>query len=59
MSKKADPNHFPGYPPFTAGTVEEVWSNVLKHKETLERPVYEGSEIEYNISDKAWDLIKR
>ncbi|KAI9138328.1 kinase-like domain-containing protein [Paraphysoderma sedebokerense] len=50
-----------GYPPFAAGTLEEVWVNVYHWETVLERPVYDeqGEDAEFNISDEAWDLITR
>lgn len=47
-----------GYPPFTASTNDEVWVNVYHYQKVLERPWYEGDDIEFNFSDFAWDLIK-
>ncbi|OUM69079.1 hypothetical protein PIROE2DRAFT_38608, partial [Piromyces sp. E2] len=48
-----------GYPPFTAPTMDEIWLNVYKWKQVLERPVYVGEDEEFNLSDEAWDLITR
>jgi cell cycle protein kinase DBF2 len=48
-----------GYPPFSASNVEDVWANVLNWETVLERPVYEGDDDEFNMSDVAWDLIKK
>lgn len=48
-----------GYPPFAAPTLEEVWVNVYHWQEVLERPIYEGADEEFNLSDDLWDLINR
>lgn len=48
-----------GYPPFSAASVEDVWANVLNWQTVLERPVYEGEDEEFNMSDEAWDLISK
>jgi serine/threonine protein kinase len=48
-----------GYPPFTAPTMDEIWVNVYKWKEVLERPVYSGEDEEFNLSDESWDLITK
>jgi len=48
-----------GYPPFTAPTMDEIWVNVYKWKQVLERPIYEGEDEEFNLSDEAWDLITK
>lgn len=46
-----------GYPPFAAPSIEEVWTNVYHWQEVLERPVYEGKDAEFNLSDESWNLI--
>lgn len=48
-----------GYPPFTAPNVEEVWINLYHWQEVIERPNYEGTDEEFNLSDEAWSLITR
>ena len=48
-----------GYPPFTAPTTDKVWVNLYNWKTVLERPVYEGEDAEFNLSDECWDLIRR
>ena len=48
-----------GYPPFSAANVEDVWANVLNWQTILERPIYEGEDEEFNMSDEAWNLITR
>jgi len=48
-----------GYPPFSASSVEDVWANVLNWEQVLERPIYEGEDEEFNMSDEAWDLITK
>lgn len=48
-----------GFPPFTGTTPEETWTNLQKWPEVLNRPVYEGDDSEYNMSDEAWDLITK
>ncbi|ORX77742.1 kinase-like protein [Anaeromyces robustus] len=48
-----------GYPPFTAPTIDEIWVNVYRWKQVLERPVYIGEDEEFNLSDEAWDLITK
>jgi len=42
-----------GYPPFTAPTMDEIWVNVYKWKEVLERPVYSGEDEEFNLYDES------
>ncbi|KAJ3016012.1 hypothetical protein HKX48_004268 [Thoreauomyces humboldtii] len=46
-----------GFPPFTAATTDEVWVNVYNWAVVLERPEYTGADVEFNLSDTAWDLI--
>ncbi|KAL1916995.1 uncharacterized protein VTP21DRAFT_5193 [Calcarisporiella thermophila] len=49
-----------GFPPFSAPTMDEVWLNVYRWQEVLERPVYTRPEdLEFNLTDVAWDLITR
>jgi hypothetical protein len=48
-----------GYPPFTANTVEKVWVNLYNWENVLERPVYSGDDVEFNLSDNAWNLISK
>ena len=48
-----------GFPPFAAPTMEEVWVNVYHWREVIERPVYDGEDEEFNLSDNAWDLITK
>lgn len=48
-----------GYPPFTANTNDEIWVNVYHWRKTLERPVYEGQDAEFNLPDMGWDLVTR
>ncbi len=48
-----------GYPPFAAPSMDEVWVNVYHWQEVLERPVYEGEDTEFNLSDDAWNLVNR
>lgn len=48
-----------GFPPFTGQNPEETWTNLQKWPEVLKRPVYEGDDAEYNMSDEAWSLVKR
>ncbi|KAG4090904.1 kinase-like protein [Neocallimastix lanati (nom. inval.)] len=48
-----------GYPPFTAPTMDEIWVNVYKWKQVLERPIYFGEDEEFNLSDESWNLITR
>jgi serine/threonine protein kinase len=48
-----------GFPPFTAQTIEKVWVNLYNWEKVLERPVYEGADEEFNLSDNAWDLISK
>ena len=37
--------------------MEEVWINVYHWREVIERPVYDGEDVEFNLSDNAWNLI--
>ncbi|KAI8808160.1 kinase-like domain-containing protein [Cladochytrium replicatum] len=46
-----------GYPPFTASKTDDVWVNVYHWKKVLERPLYVGEDLEFNLSDEAWGLI--
>ena len=46
-----------GYPPFTAPNMEEIWVNIYHWTKTLERPIYDGSDAEFNMSDTAWSLM--
>jgi len=39
--------------------MDEIWLNVYKWKQVLERPVYDGEDEEFNLTDEAWDLITR
>jgi len=39
--------------------MDEIWLNVFRWKQVLERPVYEGEDEEFNLSDEAWDLITK
>ncbi|KAJ3184071.1 hypothetical protein HDU85_001922 [Gaertneriomyces sp. JEL0708] len=48
-----------GFPPFTGSNTDEVWCNLLNWKTTLERPVYEGRDEEFNLTDDCWDLITK
>jgi len=48
-----------GYPPFSGSNVEDVWANVVNWKTVLERPVYDEEDIDFNLSDVAWDLISK
>jgi cell cycle protein kinase DBF2 len=48
-----------GYPPFAASTTNGVWKNLYNWEKVLERPVYEGVDEEFNLSDESWDLITR
>lgn len=48
-----------GFPPFTGQTPEETWTNLQHWTEVLKRPVYEGDEAEFNLTDDAWNLIKK
>ncbi|KAJ3414382.1 hypothetical protein HDV05_006656 [Chytridiales sp. JEL 0842] len=46
-----------GFPPFTAPTLPDTFLNVLHFATVLERPIYEGADAEFNLSDEAWSLI--
>lgn len=48
-----------GYPPFTAPTTDKVWINLYNWKKVLERPLYEGDDVEFNLTDDCWDMITR
>lgn len=48
-----------GYPPFTAKTTDRVWVNLYNWEKVLERPVYEGEDEEFNLSDDSWDMISK
>lgn len=48
-----------GYPPFTGPTTDEVWVNVYHWQKVLQRPVYEGVDVEFNLTDEAWDMIRQ
>jgi len=39
--------------------MDEIWVNVYRWEQVLERPIYEGEDEEFNLSDEAWDLITR
>ena len=53
------PIDFIGYTPFAASTSDDTWNNVYNYKKRLIRPVYEGVDQEFNMSDCVWDLISR
>ncbi|KAJ3130697.1 hypothetical protein HK100_007686 [Physocladia obscura] len=46
-----------GYPPFGAATTDDIWVNVYHWKKVLERPIYQGDDEEFNLSDNAWNLV--
>ncbi|KAI8900263.1 kinase-like domain-containing protein [Globomyces pollinis-pini] len=48
-----------GYPPFTAPTTDRVWVNLYNWEKVLARPIYEGKDSEFNLSDESWDLITK
>lgn len=48
-----------GYPPFTAPENDDIWINVYHWKTVLERPVYTGTDLEFNLPDDGWDLITK
>lgn len=48
-----------GFPPFTGQTPEETWTNLQKWTEVLQRPQYDNDDVEYNLSDESWNLIKK
>ncbi|KJE94749.1 serine/threonine-protein kinase cot-1 [Capsaspora owczarzaki ATCC 30864] len=48
-----------GYPPFAARTLEEVWANIYKWEQTLQRPIYTGVDEEFNLTDNAWSFITK
>ena len=48
-----------GFPPFTGQSPEETWTNLQKWPEVLNRPIYDGDDAEYNMSDEAWSLITK
>ena len=48
-----------GFPPFTGPTNNDVWVNIFHWKKVLERPTYDGVDVEFNMSDQVWDLINR
>ncbi|KAJ3207280.1 hypothetical protein HDU82_003900 [Entophlyctis luteolus] len=48
-----------GYPPFSGPTTDDIWVNLYHWQRVLERPVYEGEDAEFNLSDTAWALVTR
>ncbi|PWN25682.1 kinase-like protein [Jaminaea rosea] len=49
-----------GFPPFSGGKPEETWANLKNWQKVLQRPVYTRKEdLQFNLSDDAWDCIKR
>ncbi|KAJ3355672.1 hypothetical protein HDU91_005654 [Kappamyces sp. JEL0680] len=48
-----------GFPPFTASNTDKVWVNLYNWEKVLERPVYQGDDAEFNLSDTCWDLITK
>lgn len=49
-----------GFPPFSGGKPEETWANLKNWQKVLQRPVYTRTEdLQFNLSDDAWDCIKR
>ncbi len=48
-----------GYPPFSAGSNDEIWVNVYHWKKVLERPLYQGEDEEFNLTEEGWDLVTR
>ncbi|KXN73226.1 kinase-like protein [Conidiobolus coronatus NRRL 28638] len=47
-----------GFPPFTSPNPDEVWLNLYRWQEVLERPIFEDQTLNDNFTDLAWDLIK-
>ena len=48
-----------GYPPFTGQSNDDVWVNVFHWEKVLERPVYEGEDEEFNLSNSSWSLVTK
>lgn len=49
-----------GFPPFSGAHPDETWTNLKNWTKALQRPVYEKPEdLQFNLSDVAWDMILR
>ncbi|PKI84372.1 serine/threonine-protein kinase dbf2 [Malassezia vespertilionis] len=49
-----------GFPPFSGAHPDETWANLKNWPKALQRPVYTKPEdLQFNLSDVAWDIIVR
>lgn len=49
-----------GFPPFSGAYPEETWANLKNWQKVLQRPVYDKPEdLQFNLTDTAWDIITR
>ena len=49
-----------GFPPFSGAHPDETWANLKNWHKVLQRPVYDKPEdLQFNLTDTAWDMITR
>lgn len=45
-----------GFPPFSGATIDEIYSNLRNHRQTMVRPQYEDGK--FVFSDRTWRLVQ-